>query len=84
MTTDVYELESRLNAVLESLEAERKDFEEGAKLCVEAIHGMHERLERIEKWMLEHSAPSAEQGRPPIKTRTTAALKKIHERHLSR
>lgn len=84
MTTDVFELESRLNVVLESLEAERKEFEEAAKLCVEAIFGIHQRLERIEKWMLKPNEQSGKLVLPPTKTRTTAALKKIHERPSSR
>lgn len=77
--TDVLELEIRLNKVLESLEEERKDFEDGAKLCVEAIHGVHQRLERIEKWMLKHSEEEKAQ-RPPIKTRTTVELNKIQRK----
>lgn len=45
------DLEKRLDAVLESLELQKNEFEEGATMCVEALHGMHQRLERIEKWM---------------------------------
>jgi len=47
------DLENKLDAVLESLEHQKNEFEEGATMCVEALHGMHQRLERIEKWMTE-------------------------------
>jgi exonuclease VII small subunit len=47
------DLEKRLDAVCESLEEQKHEFEEGAKICVEAMYGMHQRLERIEKWMKE-------------------------------
>lgn len=45
------DLERRLDAVCESLEEQKNEFEEAAKMCVEAFHGMHQRLERIEQWM---------------------------------
>ena len=45
------DLEQRLNAVCDSLMAAQKEFEQGAECCVQAIHGMHERMERIEKWI---------------------------------
>ncbi len=48
MTED---LERRLDAVCESLDKQKFEFEEAAKCCVEAIQGMNERLERLEKWM---------------------------------
>lgn len=47
------DLEKRLDAVCESLEAQKYEFEEAAKLCVEAFHGMSQRLERVERWMAE-------------------------------
>jgi len=45
------ELEQKLNTVCDSLAAAQKEFEQGAECCVQAIHGMHERMERIEKWI---------------------------------
>ena len=47
------DLEKRLDAVCESLEIQTHEFEDAAKLCVEAFHGMNQRLERIEKWMAD-------------------------------
>lgn len=47
------ELEQRLDAVCESLDVQKAEFEAAAKCCVEAIQGMNHRLERVEKWMLE-------------------------------
>lgn len=47
------DLEKRLDAVCESLESQKFEFEEAAKCCVEAIYGMDQRLERLEKWMEE-------------------------------
>jgi hypothetical protein len=47
------DLERRLDAVCDSLEYQKNEFEEAARLCVEALHGMSQRLERVEKWMTE-------------------------------
>ncbi|CEG60954.1 hypothetical protein [Legionella micdadei] len=46
------DLEKRLDAVCESLESQRQEFEEACHLVVEAINNMSQRVERIEKWML--------------------------------
>ena len=35
----------------EKLEEQKQEFEEAATLCAQAIHGMNQRVERIEKWM---------------------------------
>lgn len=45
------DLEHRLNVICDSLAVAQKEFEQGAECCVQAIHGMHERMERIEKWI---------------------------------
>jgi len=47
------DLEKRLDAVCESLAHQKNEFEEAARLCVEALHGMSQRVERLEKWMTE-------------------------------
>lgn len=47
------DLENRLDAMCESLELQKNEFEEAAKCCVEAIQGMNQRIERIEKWMID-------------------------------
>jgi hypothetical protein len=49
----ISDLQKRLDAVCDSLDVQVNEFEEAAKLCVEAIHGMHLRMERIEKWIAE-------------------------------
>jgi len=46
------DLQRRLNAVCESLDSQRQEFEEACNLVVEAIKEMSKRVERIEKWML--------------------------------
>lgn len=45
------DLEQRLNVICDSLAVAQKEFEQGAECCVQVIQGMHERLERIEKWI---------------------------------
>jgi prefoldin subunit 5 len=50
MTND---LATRLDDVCESLERQRKEFEEAILLCGEIIKNMSERMERVEQWMLE-------------------------------
>jgi len=47
------DLEGRLDAICESLEIQRNEFEEAAKCCVEAIQGMDLRITRLEKWMID-------------------------------
>ncbi len=43
--------ERRLDALLDSLEAMRLEYEETIKCCVEVIQGVNARLERLEQWM---------------------------------
>jgi hypothetical protein len=43
--------EKRLDALLDSLEAMRLEYEETIKCCVEVIQGVNARLERLERWM---------------------------------
>jgi vacuolar-type H+-ATPase subunit I/STV1 len=47
----IKELEQRLDVICESLEGQKEEFEEAATLCAQAINGMNQRVERIEKWM---------------------------------
>ncbi len=47
------DLKKKVDLLDQLLEKQKFEFEEAAKCCVEAIHGMCQRLERIEKWMLE-------------------------------
>lgn len=51
--SEIIEIEKRVDAICESLESQKFEFEEAAKLCVEAVQGLHLRMERIEKWILE-------------------------------
>ncbi len=44
-------LEQRLEAVCESMESATADYYQSAQCLVEALQGIHERLERIEKWI---------------------------------
>ena len=44
------DLEQRLDAVCESMESATADYNQSAQCLVEALQGIHERLERIEKW----------------------------------
>lgn len=44
-------LEERLDAICESIEQLRAEFEDGAKLCAGLLHDMHLKMERIEKWI---------------------------------
>lgn len=45
------DLEKRFDTLYALLDVQRYEFEEAAKCCVEAVQGMNERLERLEKWM---------------------------------
>lgn len=45
------DLEQRLDAVCESLESARAEFNQASQCVVEALTGTHERLERIESWI---------------------------------
>lgn len=76
MVDEIIDLEKRLDTICESLESQRREFEEGVRLCTEVVEGMHQRLERVEKWMsesLKQRAPSSkvhmidEKKKSPIK-----------------
>jgi len=45
------DLEQRLDAVCESMDAAKAEFEQSTQCLVEALTGIHQRLERIEKWI---------------------------------
>ncbi len=45
------DLEQRLDAVCESMESAAADYSQSTQCLVEALQGIHERLERIEKWI---------------------------------
>lgn len=63
------DLEKRFDAVCESLEEKRQEFEEACQLLVDAIGALNNRVERIEKWMLEKNKLKLVKE----KTRTIAA-----------
>jgi hypothetical protein len=76
MTID---LEKRLDAICESLESQRLEFEKGVILCTEVVEGMHQRLERVEKWMSE----SLKQKAPSSKIHMIGEKKKSPTKRLS-
>ena len=45
------DLEKRLDAVCESMESAAADYSQSTQCLVDALTGIHERLERIEKWI---------------------------------
>jgi len=45
------DLEQRLDVVCESMESAATDYNQSTQCLVEALQGIHERLERIEKWI---------------------------------
>lgn len=47
----IADLERRLDDVCKSIENSREEFDKATESCVEVIHGMHQRMERIEKWI---------------------------------
>jgi hypothetical protein len=49
----IADLERRLDAVCESFEASEAEFNQATKCLVESLQGIHLRLERIEKWILD-------------------------------
>jgi hypothetical protein len=50
LRTDV---EKSLECINNSLNVIEADYQKGLELCAEAIKGIHTRLERIEKWLLQ-------------------------------
>lgn len=53
------DLEQRLDAVCESMESAAADYSQSTQCLVEALTGIHERLERIEKWIESQESPQA-------------------------
>lgn len=49
----IADLEKRLDAVCDSMETAEAQFHQTTACCVEALQGLHTRMERIEKWILE-------------------------------
>jgi hypothetical protein len=49
------DLEQRLDAVCESMELAKAEFEQATQCCVEAIQGMNRRVERLEIFLNENS-----------------------------
>ena len=47
----IEDLEKRLDAVCESMESAAAEYNQSTQCLVEALTGIHERLERIEKWI---------------------------------
>lgn len=45
------DLEQRLDAVCESMESAAADYNQSTQCLAEALQGIHERMERIEKWI---------------------------------
>ena len=45
------DLENRLDAVCESLDASKEEFNQATQCLVESLTAIHERLELIEKWI---------------------------------
>lgn len=67
------DLEQRLDAVCESMELAKAEFEQGTQCLVESLTAIHERLELIEKWIMEKEKAW---GRDWTKTPTTDEKKK--------
>ena len=47
-------LEKKLIEICAALEKAQAEFNIATDCCVKAIEGMHERMERVEKWILDH------------------------------
>jgi uncharacterized protein with von Willebrand factor type A (vWA) domain len=45
------DLEQRLDAVCESMESAAADYIQSTQCLVEALQGIHQRIERLEKWI---------------------------------
>lgn len=45
------DLEQRLDAVCETMESAAAEYNQSTQCLVEALQGIHERLERMEKWI---------------------------------
>ncbi len=55
------DLEQRLDAICESMESAKTEYEQSTQCLVEALTGFHQRLEYIEKWI--ESQEKANQNR---------------------
>jgi hypothetical protein len=47
----IADLEKRLDAVCDSMESAENEFKQATQCLVEALEGIHQRMERIEKWI---------------------------------
>ncbi|HMG15607.1 MAG TPA: hypothetical protein VK590_09180 [Saprospiraceae bacterium] len=47
-------LEERLIDICSALEKAQAEFNIATDCCVTAIEGMHQRMERVEKWIIDH------------------------------
>lgn len=45
------DLEKKLEEVCKAISTSAEDYHKSTILCIEALQGIHERLERIEKWI---------------------------------
>ena len=45
------DLEKRLDGMCDSMEAAQSEFNQATQCLIESLTGIHERLERIEKWI---------------------------------
>lgn len=52
------DLEQRLDAVCESMESAQSDFNQATQCLAEALTAIHERLELIEKWIINQKSPA--------------------------
>ena len=52
----IADLEKRLDAVCETMQTAETEFKQATQCVVEALEGIHQRMERIEKW-IESEAP---------------------------
>lgn len=46
-----FDVEQRIDAVCESMDLAKAEFEQATQLLVESLKAIHERLERVEKWI---------------------------------
>lgn len=67
------DLEQRLDAVCESMDLAKAEFEQATQCLVDSLTSIHERLEQIEKWIMEKEKAW---GRDWTKTHMTDEKKK--------
>lgn len=63
----IADLERQVDAICESMEQAKDEFEQAAILCAEAIKGIHDRLERIETWMQKEQDAKVEKAKTKIR-----------------